>query len=62
MGNAIASAALIVFIFGRASGQLTTFEEASVKQNKSTGGRALAEFSPSGERFSAANISLGQPH
>ncbi len=58
--KAIAIVGLIAFTLGGARGQSSSaFEVASVKLNKTAGGRASAEFSAGGERFSATNMSLG---
>jgi len=58
--RAIAIASLVASTLSGALGQPSkAFEVASVRPNRSEGGRASAEFSLGGERFSATNMSLG---
>jgi len=58
MLQAIPIVSLIALTAGGAFAQ--SFEVASVRMNRTAGGRAAVEFSPGGERFTATNTSLGQ--
>jgi uncharacterized protein (TIGR03435 family) len=58
--KAIASLSLIAITTGGILGQTSpAFEVASVRLNRTVGGRPSAEVSPGGERFAATNMSLG---
>jgi uncharacterized protein (TIGR03435 family) len=61
MGPAIPIVSLFALTVGRVLGQsLPAFEVASIRMNRTAGGRESVEFSPGGERFTATNTSLGQ--
>jgi uncharacterized protein (TIGR03435 family) len=59
MVQAIAIVSLIAAA-GVLGQSLPAFEVASVRMNRTAGGRATVEFSPGGERFTATNTPLGQ--
>src|ERR1700677_134662 len=59
MVQAIAVVSLIVAA-GVVGQSLPEFEVASVRMNRTPGGRTAVEFSPGGERFTATNTPLGQ--
>src|SRR5271167_260136 len=58
MLQAIPIVSLIALTAGGAFAQ--SFEVASVRMNRTAGGRASVEFPPGGERFTATNTPLGQ--
>ena len=61
VAKAIAIVSLIALTPGRTQGQsLPTFEVASVRMNRTVGGRSSAEITPGNDRFAATNTSLGQ--